>query len=137
MQGMWEMKVQSLGWEDPLTEEMATHSSVLAWKIPWTEKPGRLVHRVVRSQTWQGTAHTIFYNTGFLLIILFLYSDVLEWDVWVIAKEMMSLLEYIYGLWSFSFTICLFISGYPGGGMVSRNTFAPVVLICLTYEPKV
>jgi len=51
MQGMWEMKVQSLGWEDPLTEEMATHSSVLAWKIPWTEKPGRLVHRVVRSQT--------------------------------------------------------------------------------------
>ena len=34
--------VQSLGWEDPLEKEMATHSSTLAWKIPWTEKPGRL-----------------------------------------------------------------------------------------------
>ena len=34
--------VQTLGWEDPLEKEMATHSSTLAWKIPWTEKPGRL-----------------------------------------------------------------------------------------------
>ena len=39
MQENW---VQSLGWEDPLEKEMATHSSTLAWKIPWTEKPGRL-----------------------------------------------------------------------------------------------
>ena len=37
-----ETQVQSLGWEDPLEKEMATHSSTLAWKIPWTEKPGRL-----------------------------------------------------------------------------------------------
>ena len=34
--------VRSLGWEDPLEKEMATHSSTLAWKIPWTEEPGRL-----------------------------------------------------------------------------------------------
>ena len=37
-----ETRVQSLGWEDPLEKEMATHSSTLAWKIPWTEEPGRL-----------------------------------------------------------------------------------------------
>ena len=37
-----EMWVQSLGQEDPLEEGMATHSSILAWRIPWTEKPGRL-----------------------------------------------------------------------------------------------
>ena len=37
----WETRVQSLGWEDPLEKEMATHSSTLAWKIPWTEEPGR------------------------------------------------------------------------------------------------
>ena len=37
-----EMQVQSLGWEDPLEEEMATHPSILAWRIPWTEEPGRL-----------------------------------------------------------------------------------------------
>ena len=36
---MW---VQSLGWEDPLKEEMATLSSIPAWEIPWTEEPGRL-----------------------------------------------------------------------------------------------
>ena len=34
--------VQSLGWEDPLEEEMSTHSSILAWKIPWTEQPSGL-----------------------------------------------------------------------------------------------
>ena len=34
--------VQSLGWEDPLEKQMATHSSILAWKISWTEKPGGL-----------------------------------------------------------------------------------------------
>ena len=39
---MWKNQVQSLGWEDPLEKEMATHSSTLAWKIPWTEEPGRL-----------------------------------------------------------------------------------------------
>ena len=39
MQGM---QIQSLGWEDPLEEEMATHSSILAWEIPWTREPGGL-----------------------------------------------------------------------------------------------
>ena len=39
---MQETRVRSLGWEDPLEEEMATHSSIHAWKIPWTEEPGRL-----------------------------------------------------------------------------------------------
>ena len=39
---MQETQVQSLGWEDPLEKEMGTHSSILAWKIPWTEEPGRL-----------------------------------------------------------------------------------------------
>ena len=39
---MQEIRVQSLGWEDPLEEEMATHSSIPAWRIPWTEEPGRL-----------------------------------------------------------------------------------------------
>ena len=39
---MWETRVQSLGWEDLLEKEMATHSSILAWRIPWMEEPGRL-----------------------------------------------------------------------------------------------
>ena len=39
---VWETQVRSLGWEDPLEKGMATHSSILAWRIPWTKKPGEL-----------------------------------------------------------------------------------------------
>ena len=39
---MRETRVRSLVWEDPLEKELATHSSILAWRIPWTEEPGRL-----------------------------------------------------------------------------------------------
>ena len=42
MQEPQETRVQSLGWEDPLEEGMATHSSILAWRIPWIEEPGGL-----------------------------------------------------------------------------------------------
>ena len=40
--GMWETRIQSLGREDLVEKEMATHSSILAWKIPWTNESGRL-----------------------------------------------------------------------------------------------
>ena len=49
MQETW---VPSLGWEDPLEEEMVIHSSTLAWKIPWTEEPGGLL-----SMGWQRVGH--------------------------------------------------------------------------------
>ena len=42
LSAMWEIRVQSLGWEDPLEKEMATDSRTLAWKISWMEEPGRL-----------------------------------------------------------------------------------------------
>ena len=42
LSAMQETRVQSLGWEDPPEKEMAAHSSILAWKIPWTAEPGRL-----------------------------------------------------------------------------------------------
>ena len=48
---MLEIRVRSLGQEDPLEKEMATHSSTLAWKIPWTEEPGRLRSMGSESQT--------------------------------------------------------------------------------------
>jgi len=41
---MQETQVRSLGWEDPLKKEMATYSSILAWRILWTEEPGRLLY---------------------------------------------------------------------------------------------
>ena len=52
LSAMQETQVRSLGWEDPLEKEMAAHSSILAWKIPWLREPGRLtVHGVAKSQT--------------------------------------------------------------------------------------
>ena len=57
---MQETQFQSLGQEDPLEKEMATHSSILDWETPWTEKPGGLtVHGVPKSQTlleWVSTS---------------------------------------------------------------------------------
>ena len=57
---IWETQVQSLGWEDPLEKGMATHFSILAWRIPWTEEPGglqsmgsqRAGHDDGRTDTW-------------------------------------------------------------------------------------
>ena len=48
---MQETQVRSLDQEDPLEKEIATHSSTLAWKIPWTEEPGRLQSMGLQSQT--------------------------------------------------------------------------------------
>ena len=47
---MQKIQVYSLGWKDPLETGLATHSSILAWRIPWTEEPGGL--QSMRSQSW-------------------------------------------------------------------------------------
>ena len=59
MQETQETRVWSLGWEDPLEYEMATHSSILACKIPWTEEPGRL--QSMGSQESDTTEHSTIY----------------------------------------------------------------------------
>ena len=51
MQEIQETWVQSLNWEDPLEEEIATHSSIRVWKMPWTEEPGGLQSMGLQSQT--------------------------------------------------------------------------------------
>jgi len=58
MQELWERRVRSLGWEDPLNKKMATHSNILAWRTPWIEELGGLlylgglgVHGVAKSWT--------------------------------------------------------------------------------------
>ena len=63
-----EMQVPSLGWEDPLEKEMATHSSVPVWEIPWTEEPSRLQstgsqrvrHDLVTKQQQQHDGATVY-----------------------------------------------------------------------------
>ena len=65
MQESQETQVQSLAQEDPLEKEMATHPSILVWKIQWTEEPGGLqFYGVTKSQTWlSNCAHT--HNTKY------------------------------------------------------------------------
>ena len=46
-----ETQVRSLGWEESLENEMSTHSSILAWRIPWKNEPGSIIHGVAKSQT--------------------------------------------------------------------------------------
>ena len=52
---MWETQVRSLGREDPLEKRMATHSSILAWRIPWTEEPGIEAHSLSSTLTSNST----------------------------------------------------------------------------------
>ena len=66
MQEIQEIQVGSLGWEDPLEEEMAIHSSVLAWEIPRTEEPGgAAVHGVAKSQTRLTHTSTCFGQSDY------------------------------------------------------------------------
>ena len=65
MQETW---VQSLGWENPLEKEMATHSSILAWRIPWTEEPGGLQSMGLQSQMSLSISKTQAIQEGVLRI---------------------------------------------------------------------
>ena len=65
---MLETRIQPLGREDPLKKETATHSSTLAWKIPWMEEPHRLQSMGLQSQTWQSDfPFTFFTFSGAML----------------------------------------------------------------------
>ena len=72
---MWETWVRSLGQEDPLEKEMVTHSSILAWRIPWTEKPGKL-----QSTGSQGVRHN--WETSLSLSLYWVPHSVLGFGGW-------------------------------------------------------
>ena len=63
---MWETWVWCLGQEDPLEKEIATHSSTLAWKIPWMEEPGRLQSMGLQSQTWLSDLSSLYFIQSLL-----------------------------------------------------------------------
>ena len=74
MQEMQETRVWSLGQEDPLEEEMATHSSILAYKIPWTEEPGGLHFLGHKESDKTEQAACIHMLTGVIKLFLSLFS---------------------------------------------------------------
>ena len=71
---MWETQVQSLSWEDPLEKGMAIHSSILAWRIPWTEEPDKLQfmgsERV--RQDWAANTHTHTHTHTWISCFIYL-----------------------------------------------------------------
>ena len=69
---MQEMQVKSLGQEDPLEKEIATHSSILAWEIPWTEEPGgATVHVVIRVGHDSVTKQQQYHSSPCFFVCLF------------------------------------------------------------------
>ena len=66
----WEIYIQSLGQEDPLEKEITTHSSILAWKIPWTEEPGRLQSMGLRSRTRLSDFRSFHFLIGLFVFLI-------------------------------------------------------------------
>ena len=82
MQETREMQVRFLGQEDPLEEEMATHDSILAWRIPWTEEPGRLESMELQKvkhdfATEHSCKHPFMWLRHALLVFVLIYLS--EW----------------------------------------------------------
>ena len=79
---MRETQVRSLGWEDPLEKEMATHSSILAWRIPWMEEPGRL-----QSMGSQRVGHYWATSLSLFTFMLLWYKGRRARRFWAKTKE--------------------------------------------------
>ena len=78
---IWGTRVQSLGWEDPLEKEMATHSSIVAWRISWTEESGRL--QSMRSQNQTRLSDFIFFISFLSMCYIVSQSVQLLSHVWL------------------------------------------------------
>ena len=74
--------VRSLGWGDPLEKEMATHSSILAWKIPWTEEPDGLQSNGSQSQTWLNMS-----TESIVLVLVSVFSSVFSLTFWCLEQS--------------------------------------------------
>ena len=79
---VWETWVRSLGQEDPLEKEMVTHSSILAWRIPWTEEPGRL--QSMGSQRVRHDWATSLHFTSSLCADIFISLTEIQWKKFII-----------------------------------------------------
>ena len=103
LQETWETRVWSLSWEDPLEEEMATHSSILAWKIPWTEEPGGLQSKVSQrvKHDWV-TKHT--HTQIYVIVCLYIHKYIFV--SWINqGREMIEFMCVVSKLWQMLLSI--------------------------------
>ena len=118
---MQKTRVWSLGWENPLEEEMATHSSILAWKILWTEEPGRL-----QSMGSQRVEHSwVTKHIAHILLLRRLY-----WGIQNFLNTSISLLCVLYLSWA----VCpnTFTKYSPKHTLTLQITIDPQVFSCVT-----
>ena len=108
----WETRVQSLGQEDSLEKEMVTHSSILAWRIPWTEKPGRL-----QSIGSQRVGHDWVTSFTYLLTYSHIWLVVIYWRLQLCTLRLI----FLFSCFSFYFV----------------ETFQPDSLFFISYSPQI
>ena len=120
---MQETQVRSQGWEDPLEKGMATHSSILAWRIPWTEEPGELLHESMGSQSvehdWATNPFTLLLFFPVWSLQLFYYFLF----IWI-ASLNHSLRVHLLATHSFSFSYLweyLYFPFISEGSFISMN----------------
>ena len=110
---MRESWVQSVGWEDPLEKGMATHSSILAWRTPWTKKPGRLLST---------GSQRVIYNWMIFISLTYIHSfldsfaiqAITEyWEFPVLHRGSLSVIYFIYSNMYMSIPISQFTTPFP------------------------
>ena len=94
---MWETWAPSLGWEDPLEKGMATPTSILAWKIPWTEEPGRLQFMgVAKSQTRLNDFHFVYLTWWFWDLATLVHVSVAHFFYWSVVFHCLDRAHFVY-----------------------------------------
>ena len=89
---MQETQVRSLGWEDPLEKGMATHSIILAWRIPWTEEPGlATVHGISKNQTQLRDEVSVLFMVQLSHLYMIIGNNIVL-TIWTFVGKVMSLL---------------------------------------------
>ena len=115
---------QSLGWEDPLEKEMATHSSILAWKIPWTEELGRLqpmgqqesdmTQRLSNNNKKNWTTNSLTDNINNTYFVYYMYYCILTIKLRENAIKIIKLFTVLYCIyWYCKFTLSVYKIGLP------------------------
>ena len=132
--GLWIRWVRSLDREDPLEKETATHSSILTWKIPWTEEPGRLQSKGSQKVKHGWTQHTAEYH---YIILLFVFYYKLSFKVYFFCMSIATLTLFSFELaWNiffhhFTFILCVFSSEVS----YRQNTEASCILFISYLMP--
>ena len=119
---VWESRVWSPAWEDPLEKEMATHCSVLAWKISWMEEPGRLtVHEITKCQTWL---------SNFIFTFTHCNEDIIEQNFCFVSSLSQILISHDFMLWKSKLSPEMFSLKLENIPQSYNCPYCPLIYLC-------